>query len=113
MKSKKGKHIIVLKQKVAEDELGEMLTFGFLDTIKEVLPLPEKIVFYHKGVYLTLEDSPFLEKLQQLEKSGIEILICGNCVDYYDVTDKVKVGTVSNAYDILKALTDASHLIYP
>jgi len=108
-----GKHVYVFKNKVAEDDLGEMLTIGFIETLQEVEPLPDKIIFYHKGVFLALEDSTVLEELQQLEKKGIEILICGKCVDFYDVKDKVKVGIVTNAYDILKALTDASHLIYP
>jgi selenium metabolism protein YedF len=101
------------KARVAEDELGEMLTLGFLDTIKEVEPLPDKMIFYHEGVKMVLEDSPVLEKLKDLEKMGVEILICGDCVNFYNVKDKVRVGTISNAYDILKAFTDAEHLIYP
>ncbi len=113
-KERKGKQVYVFKTKgVAPDELGQMLTMGFLETIKDVEPLPDKMVFYHEGVYLTLEDSPVLEKLQALEKLGIEMLICGNCVNFYEVLEKVKVGIVSNAHDILKSLTDASHLIYP
>lgn len=108
-----GKHVYVFKNFVAEDELGKMLTRGFLETIKEIEPLPEKIIFYHKGIDFVLENSPFLNEIHHLEKSGVEILICGNCVNYYNANEKVKVGTVSNAYTILKALTDASHIIYP
>jgi len=108
-----GKHVYVFKNFVADDELGKMLTKGFLETIKEIEPLPEKLIFYHKGVEFVLENSPFLEEIRLLKDAGVEILICGNCVNYYDVTEKVEVGTVSNAYTILKALTDASHIIYP
>ena len=111
---KKGKHAYVFKTNgVGSDELGQMLTEGFLDTIKEVEPFPDKIICYYEGIFLTLDDSPFLGKLQELEELGIQILICGNCVNFYNVEDRVKVGIVSNAYDILKAFTDASHLIYP
>jgi len=109
----KGKHVYVFKNFVAEDELGKMLTKGFLETIKEVEPLPEKIIFYHKGIHFVLENSPFLEEINFLENAGVEILICGNCVNYYEANEQVRVGTVSNAYTILKALTDASHIIYP
>ncbi len=113
-RTKKGNHIYILKTRsVAKDELGEMLTNGFLDTIKEVEPLPDKLIFYHEGIFLTLDDSPVLDKLQLLESLGVEILICGNCVIFYDVVDRVSVGKVSNAYDILQAFTNASHLIYP
>lgn len=111
---KKGKHVYLFKTNgVGSNELGQMLTEGFLDTIKEVDPLPDKIICYYEGIFLTLDDSPFLGKLQELEELGIQILICGNCVNFYNVKDRVKVGIVSNAYDILKAFTDASHLIYP
>ncbi len=113
-KKKKGKHVYVFKTNgVAEDELGKMLTGGFLDTIKEVAPLPEKIILYHKGVYLALDNSPYLEKIRDLENLGVEIFICGNCVNFYNVKEKVGVGIISNAYTILKAFSDASHLIYP
>ena len=110
----KGKHVFVFKNdRIADDELGNMLTQGFFETIKEINPLPEKIIFYHKGVNLVLEGSPVLENIKHLESLGIEILICGNCVEYYDVKEKIRVGTVSNAYDILTALSKAHHIVSP
>jgi len=110
----KGNHVYVFKNfGVAQDELGKMLTNGFLDTICEVEPLPAKIIFYHEGAKLTTEGSPVIDKLQKLEKLGVELLICGNCLQFYGLTEKVEVGIVSNAYTILKAMTDAHHLIYP
>ena len=91
----KGKHVYVFKnERIADDELGNMLTQGFFETIKEINPLPEKIIFYHKGVNLVLEGSPVLENIKHLESLGIEILICGNCVEYYDVKEKIRVGKV-------------------
>ena len=98
---------------VAEDELGKVLTEGFLATIKEVTPLPEAIVFYHEGVYLALDDSPYLEILKELEDLGVKLFVCGTCVKFYDVVERVKIGEVSNAYDILAVMTNAHHLIYP
>jgi selenium metabolism protein YedF len=112
--SAKGKHVFVFKnERVADDELGNMLTQGFFETIKEINPLPDKIIFYHKGINLVLEGSLVLENLKHLESLGIEIMICGNCVAYYDVKEKIRVGTVSNAYDILTALSNAHHIVSP
>jgi selenium metabolism protein YedF len=109
-----GKHVYVFNTfGVQTDDLGQMLTTGFLDTILEVEPLPKAIVFYHQAVKMAIDRSPYLEELRKLESSGIELLICGSCVNFYNIADRIKVGTVSNAYTILKAKTDASHLIYP
>ena len=66
-----GKHVVAFKNKIAEDELGEMLTMGFIETLNEIEPLPWKIAFYHKGVNLSLADSAVLEPLKQLEKRGV------------------------------------------
>ncbi len=110
----RGKHVFVFKnESLASDELGYMLTKGFFETIKEMTPLPDKIIFYHKGVNLVLEGSPCLEDIRELESIGVEILICGNCVEYYDVKTNVGAGIISNSYDILMALSNAHHVITP
>jgi len=106
--------VYVFKTKgVAEDELGQMLTAGFMATLKEVRPLPAAIVFYHQAVFLTLDDSSYLEALRELQDLGIKLMICGNCVKFYDVVERVAVGEVSNAFDILTLFSNAHHLVYP
>ncbi len=109
-----NKPVYVFKNNgVAEDELGEILTKGFLATIKEVNPLPEAIVLYHEGIFLALDDSPYLDILNELENLGVKLYVCGTCVKFYDVVERVKIGEVSNAYDILAVMSGAHHLIYP
>jgi selenium metabolism protein YedF len=107
-----GKYVFLFKDnKVADDELGEILSKAYFDVINELDSLPEKIIFYHKGVKLVLDNSPFLEHLREIEYLGVKILICGTCVNYYNVIDRVSVGTISNAYDILTALSNAHHIV--
>lgn len=109
-----GAHVFVFKKaRVANDELGEILTIGFFSTIGELELLPEKIIFYHEGVRLVLDDSPVLDHLKKLESLGVSIMICGTCVDHYKVKERVQVGVVSNAYDILTAMSEAHHLVSP
>ena len=82
-----------------ERELGQILIKGFISTIKELDPLPEKIIFLNSGVKLaTKEDIIFY--LKELEEQGVEILLCGTCVDYYELQAEVGVGEISNMFEI-------------
>ena len=82
-----------------ERELGQILIKGFISTIKELDPLPEKIIFLNSGVKLaTKEDIVFY--LKELEEQGVEILLCGTCVDYYELQAEVGVGEISNMFEI-------------
>ena len=52
-----------------------------------------------------------LEDLQLLEKQGTEILICGTCLNYFNLTEKVAVGTISNMYTIAETLLSAGKVV--
>jgi selenium metabolism protein YedF len=94
-------------------DLGEILVQGCINTIKEVGPHPVALVFYNTGIKLTIDESPVLPALQNLEKSGVKILVCGTCANYFQVKEHVKVGIISNMYAILETLSRADHVIYP
>ncbi len=114
--SQARRHVIVVRGETmgaGDDELGTILIKAFINTIKEVSPLPESVVFYNRGIFLTLENSPVLDSLYELQSQGVSVLVCGTCADYFGKKDAVKVGTVSNMYTILEAMTAASHIIEP
>lgn len=94
------------------DELGNILIRGFLHTLGEVKPLPQTIIFLNTGVRLACEGSPVLEDLHALEKEGLEMLICGTCLGYLELTENLAVGHVSNMYDIAETLLRASNVVY-
>jgi selenium metabolism protein YedF len=94
-------------------ELGEILMKAFVNTIKEVKPLPGHCVFYNTGVRLVIQGSPLIDPLRQLSEQGVGILACGTCLDYFKVKGKLAVGTVSNMYTILETLSAAGHVIRP
>ena len=115
-KPDRGKHVICIKNNkmgFGTDELGEILIQAFINTIKEVEPLPDKIVFYNNGIKLCLFNSKVVDSLKELENFGVKILVCGTCADYFNVKDKVAVGIVSNMYDISQTLTSASKVVCP
>ena len=112
----KGNHVILVKNDkmgFGDDDLGQILIQGFINKIAEVSPLPDKIIFYNNGVSLTLKDSPVLDSLQALRNAGVQILICGTCVDFFNITENIGCGDISNMHDITVSLTNASHIITP
>jgi selenium metabolism protein YedF len=94
-------------------ELGAILMKAFVNTVKEVNPLPSHCLFYNTGVNLVVEGSPLVEPFRQLSEQGVTMLACGTCLDYFGVKDKLRVGTVSNMYAILETLSAAGYVIKP
>lgn len=95
------------------EELGRLLLQSCLNTLKELEPLPAAVVFYNSGVRLACEGSPVLGALQELETRGVRLLVCGTCLDFFGLKPQVRVGTVSNMYDIMQTLATAGPVINP
>ena len=109
-------HTIVIKNKQMGDgdaTLGEILLKAFINTIKEITPLPGSIVFYNSGIFMALDDSPVLPALRELEKLGVKILVCGTCAEYFKKKEQIHIGTISNMYTILETITAAGKSIVP
>lgn len=94
-----------------EEELGRILIRAFLHTLTEVSDRPDKMIFFNAGVKLTVGGSEVLEDLHALKNKGVEILICGTCLDYFGLKDKIAVGQVSNMYTIAETMLAASRLV--
>jgi selenium metabolism protein YedF len=107
--------IVIASDKMGNgpDELGAILIKAFVNTIRETTPLPKKIIFYNSGILLAAEGSPLIASLNELEKSGVAILVCGTCVNYFNKQNLIRAGTISNMYTILEALTEAGKIIKP
>ena len=86
---------------------------GFLYALSQQAELPKTILFYNGGAKLTTENSYSIEDLKTMEAQGVEILTCGTCLDYYGLKDKLRVGGVTNMYDIVTRLNQASKVIKP
>ncbi|MFH1090552.1 MAG: sulfurtransferase-like selenium metabolism protein YedF [Pseudomonadota bacterium] len=96
-----------------EEELGRILMTAFLKTLGQAAPKPETIIFYNGGVHLTCEGSEHLETLQALEQSGIRILSCGTCLDFYHLKERLRVGAISNMFEIIETLSGAGRIVSP
>jgi len=98
---------------VGEDRLGSILMRSFLKTLLDLETKPSRLILINSGVWLASEGSEVLETLRGLSEEGVEILSCGTCVDFYGLKEKVKVGVISNMYDIAQSLLEADRLIRP
>lgn len=94
-----------------DKNFGERLMIGFLNTLGEADSKPAKLIFTNSGVRLTTEGSEVLETLQQLEKEEVQILSCGTCLEYYQLQDKLRVGVVTNVYEVVDSLLSAGKVI--
>ena len=71
------------------------------------------MIFYNTGVKLTMQESEVLEDLKKLESEGVQLLVCGTCLNYFEIKDKLAAGTISNMYDIVDTMSRSGRLLVP
>lgn len=92
-------------------ELGANLMQMFFYTLSNSAPLPRCVLFMNAGVKLPALNLQIIEHLGALSAKGVEILVCGTCLNFYGLTDPLPVGLVSNMYDILSRMQSAAKVI--
>ncbi len=110
----KGNIVLVITSDTVgrgSDELGGILMRAIMHTLLEVKPQPNIIVFMNNGVKLAVTGSSVVDDLQELVDSGIEILVCGTCLNYFGLTDSIAVGEISNAYTIAETMLRAGKVV--
>jgi len=114
--TKSGPFVVVISENKmgrGNDELGAVLIKAFLHTVASQAQKPDVMIFYNTGVKLTVQGSDVLEDLKHLESEGVQILVCGTCLNYFEIKDKLSVGIVSNMYDIVETMSSAGRLLTP
>lgn len=94
-----------------DDLLGEKLMVNYIKTLKEMGPELWQIILVNGGVKLATKSSPVIEELQHYESSGITILACGTCLDFFNLLNQKEVGTTTNMLDIVTATQLADKVI--
>ncbi len=109
--------VLVLKYNqmgMGDEELGKLLMRSFLNTLnQDDSLLPTTIIAYNSGVYCAVKGTDTAETLLALEQKGVKIILCGTCLDYYQLKDSVGVGQISNMYKIAETVAKADKVIYP
>ncbi len=94
-----------------DDELGRGLMKNFLLTLKEMGKDLWRIVLVNGGVRLAVEGSAVLPSLFELHDAGVDILVCGTCLEYFGLLDKKVVGQTTNMLDIVTSMQIATKVI--
>ncbi|MDR1296426.1 MAG: sulfurtransferase-like selenium metabolism protein YedF [Deltaproteobacteria bacterium] len=94
-----------------DDSLALTLMKAFVHSLTELDTPPEYLLFYNGGAFLTTEGSACLPDLEAVSARGTVISTCGACLDFYGLTEKLKVGAVTNMYAIASTMAQAARLI--
>ncbi|MBK5251413.1 MAG: sulfurtransferase-like selenium metabolism protein YedF [Peptostreptococcaceae bacterium] len=93
------------------DELGEILMKGYFYALTETKPFPKAVLFLNGGIKLALKGSSVLKDLKVLQEQGVEMLVCGTCLDYFEEKENLGIGVVSNMYDIVEKMNEAPKVV--
>ncbi len=93
------------------DELGRALMLNFLRTLPEMGKSLWRIILLNGGVKLATEQGEILEALKKLEQLGVSILVCGTCLDFFELLEQKKIGETTNMLDVVTSLQLATKII--
>ena len=94
-----------------DDELGANLIKMYFYTIAQENELPSAILFMNGGVRLPVFNEQVVEHLRDMQNRGVEILVCGTCLNFFGIADKLQIGTVSNMFDITQRMLYADKVV--
>jgi len=79
-----------------DDELGRVLMRNFVYSLARAEARPVRVMLMNGGVKLACEGSDSLDDLKLLAENGVIVKVCGTCLDFLHLKDKVAVGEVGD-----------------
>jgi len=94
-----------------DDALGTSLMRNFLATLPEFGGDLWRLVLLNGGVRLAVKGSPVLNELRTLHDSGVDILSCGACLEFFGLIAEKAVGETTNMLDVVTSMQLADKVI--
>ncbi|MBG0789991.1 MAG: sulfurtransferase-like selenium metabolism protein YedF [Desulfovibrionaceae bacterium] len=94
-----------------DDELGGSLMYNFISTLPELGPDLWRVILVNGGVKLAIKGHKCEEGLKKLVDSGVSLLVCGTCLEFFGLTDSKSVGQTTNMLDVVTSFQLASKTI--
>lgn len=112
---RKGMVVVISSGEMGQGDpvLGKLLMKSYLYALTQLDHLPETVLLYNGGAFLSCRGSESLEDLKTLEAQGVEILTCGTCLNHYGIAKDLEVGSVTNMYEIAQRMGEAGLLVRP
>lgn len=88
--------------------LGEVLMKSYLGTLVQKETAPQAVALMNDAVMMAIGDSSSLDYLKELSDKGVKILVCGTCAKHFGITEDIKVGIISNMFEITEAVFGAA-----
>lgn len=93
------------------EDLQLRVAGNFLTLLEGAEERPAALLFYTDGVKLVCEGSPVLDHLRQFESQAVDVISCRTCIEYFALTEKVRVGTVGGMPAIMEAMARADKVV--
>ena len=109
-----GYSVFIGKDHVGEGdpELGYNLMKMAIYTLNQAEVPPMNVLFMNSGIKLVCgEEEQIIDSLKEMMDKGTDVLVCGTCLNFYGIADDLKVGEVSNMYDILERMHESAKVI--
>jgi selenium metabolism protein YedF len=110
------KTVIVLNSEFlgrGDDKLGAMMMGSFLRKLWAHPEKPDTIIFYNTAVKLLLKGSTVLDALTGLADSGVDLVACSTCINYFNVKVDMHVGRIGEMPEIVSLLHGSEKVITP
>ena len=104
--SKRSKVIFLNEEQCGSGPIGKSLLAKFLGAALSLDEKPVKVICVNNAVRITTNRGhECFEAIKKLNEAGAEILSCGSCLEGYKLVDKLAIGEISNAYEIMDILS--------
>lgn len=94
-----------------DDALGIKLMRNFLLTLPEMGEALWRIILLNGGVKLATRESPVLTELRALGQAGVDVLVCGTCLEHFGIMDKKVLGETTNMLDVVTSIDLADKIV--
>ena len=103
---KRSEVIFLNEEQCGSGPIGKSLLAKFLGAALNLDEKPVKVICVNNAVRITTNRGhECFEAIKKLNEAGAEILSCGSCLEGYKLVDKLAIGEISNAYEIMDVLS--------